>query len=386
MKQSIYSVALLGMSEKGLSTFVYFVRKQASKYLKLDIAKNADVFIVDFDTKEGVEQWHTYCVASGKPAILLASTNPNKSNIIWVKKPVASNELLVAIPQLIDLFISPQSQQTNVVSVDKPAVVRELDISQQGTRQGAGYQRAFSDDYSPNLTLSKDEIAEICGVNEDVDFASNDFEKQAVFTDEKTILHFVKQAVELAFAKKAVVYLEGLPFELAVLGDSDKVFVDLKNRHLRHLCAMVLPKAPTFRVEQIPQSKYKEVFAVAEKTLPTVEQVVWQIALWTSRGRLIKPLSTKTILHLTHWPNFTKLVITPYALQIAALLVRNDMTVEDLVKTLQIPQRYIFTLATAAYAIDLVQQRDSRGQTAKLAWGSSKPSFFNTILRSLRFA
>lgn len=387
MAARVFNVALLGMGEKSLSTFIYFLRRQASQTLKVDIARNADVYIVDYDNKEGQAQWKEFCASPSKPAIVLASENPNTNNTIWIRKPVSSNDLALALPKLIELAENPQVAK-NISSAQQEAQYesdRSLDISSREKKVNAGYQREFSDDFSPNLTLSKDELSELCGDRVDIDFKSKDFAGQATFSEKNTILSAVKAAINTAREKKALVHLEGLPFQLAVLGDSGKVLVDLNNRHLRHLCAMVLPQQPKLRVENISAAKFKEKYSVSERALPTVDQVQWQVAMWTARGRLTQSISADSIVRLSYWPNFTRLTITPYALQIAALLVNNEMTVEEVTQTLKIPQRYVFSLVSASFAIGVLEQKNDRRVAIKFGQ-SARPGFFSTILRSLKLA
>lgn len=388
MKKKVYNVALLGMNEKGVSTFAYFIRKQADRYLKLTTPAMADVFITDFDTEAGISQWHEYCRTTRKPSIILSVENPKKANTVWVKKPVASNELLLAVAKLTELVSNPEQEREKetkpVLQAVESAKETNLIIQAKG-KVSAGYQREFTDDFSPNLTLSKDEIAECCGIRENIAITAPEFEKQATFREEKTLLEVVKKAINLARDKQAVVYIEGMPFTFAILPHDGKVFVDLTNRHLRHLCAMPMQVAPNLKVVQLSATDYSKAFPMQIKFMPTIEQTLWQIALWTARGRLLKPLKPDAKLRLQHWPNFTRLQITPYALQIAALWVKNDMTTEEIAQSLNIPQRFVYAVASAAYTIGMLDVKESTTAVFKVDW-KPKTGLFNSILRSLKIA
>lgn len=391
MKKKIYNVALLGMNEKGLSTFAYFIRKQADKYLKLATPATADVFIADFDTEAGISQWHEHCRVTKKPSIILSVENPDKANSVWVRKPVASNELMLAIPRLIDLLENPKATDapSKAVKPELKAVAtpisKELNITSKEKTVVAGYKREFTDDFSPNLTLSKDEIAECCGIRENMPINHPDFDKLATFQEDKTLLQVVKKAIALAKEKNAVVHLEGLPFSFSVLPTGGRIYVDLNNRHLRHLCAMPMQVPPQLKAVQLSGMDYNKAFPMQVKFMPTVEQVLWQIALWTARGRLLKPLRADTKLRLQHWPNFTRLQITPYALQIAALWVKHDMTAEEVAESLNIPQRFVFAVASAAQVVGILEQKGSVASAFKVDW-KPKSGLFNSILRSLKIA
>lgn len=396
MKQKILNVALLGMSEKNVSTFAYFIRKQANELLKLSTASIADVFIVDFDNPAGVKLWQEHCAKTASPAIVLAMENPNKAKTIWVKKPVVSNDLQKALLRLINLYNSPASEveaetqlaptaKVEQLVAEKPPI-KAVETPASKTNKGkAGYQRSFSDEFSPNLTLSKDEIAECCGIRNDMQPSDKDFDKQVMFTEDKTLLHSLKQAIKLAKDKQMVVYIEGLPLAFAVLPEGDKVFVDLNNRHLRHLCVMPMQVMPQLKAVRVNPLDYNSTFSVPVKHMPSTEQVLWQMALWAARGRLIKPLTATGKMRLRYWPNFTRWQITPYALQIAALWTRYDLSPMDVAQTLKIPQRYVFAVASAAQTVDNVEFKAESQDAIKVDW-KPKNSLFANILRSLKIA
>lgn len=397
MTKALLNVALLGMSEKNVSTFAYFIRKQAHQAMKLSTASNADVYIVDFDNPAGVKEWEAHCAKSAKPAIALAMTQPAQARTVWVKKPVASNDLQHALKHLVELHSTPDS-----ASAPADAAVKKTEESVKTTtdkshlqvvetaptkkqKVATGYQRSFSDGFSPSLTLSKDEIAECCGIREDIQPGDKDFIKQVHFSEEKTLLHSLRQAIKLAKDKQAVVYLDGLPLSFAVLPEGEKVYVDLRNRHLRHLCAMPMQVMPQLKIVRINPLDYSSHFSVPVKHMPSTDQVLWQMTLWAARGRLIDPLTATQKMRLAHWPNFTRWQITPYALQIAALWTRYDLSPMEVAASLKIPQRYVFAVASASQTVGLVKQSEQKHQAIKVDW-RPKNSLFATILRSLKIA
>ncbi len=54
------------------------------------------------------------------------------------------------------------------------------------------------------------------------------------------------------------------------------------------------------------------------------------------------------------WPNFTKLLVFRYAVQITSAWSRNNLSLLATAKQLQIPQRYVFTLYNAMHSIGCV--------------------------------
>lgn len=392
MKNTVLNIALLGMSEKGISTFAYFIRKQSGHHLKLDTADSADIYITDFDTESGISQWHEHCRAAGKPSILISVENPVKPNTVWVKKPVVSGQLQTAIAQLIKMAETPSldailhEEPQKVVARPAPRLqVVEHEVQADNKERKNGYQRSFSDEHSPNLTLSRDEIVECCGAREDMRPEHTDFKKLVFFNEEKTLLASLKKAIQTAKEKHCVVYIKGLPVQFAVLPGAEKIVVELENRHLRHLCAMPMQVMPQLQSLHVTPLECEGLFPAHHQNMRSTEQVLWQMALWTARGRLPASINPAEKMQLEYWPNFTRLQITPHALHIAALWTRYSLSPLDIAGILQIPQRYVFALASAAHTTGLLQQNAQGESLMKMDW--KKPNkLFSTILRSLKIA
>lgn len=381
MSTQLAKIALLGMSEKTSTTFSYFIRKQANQYVKLSQAEQAEIFITDFDNELGISDWHTYCRSTNKPSIILSVENPNKPNTIWIAKPVISSKLLAAIPKLLQLGLNPVKEQED--EVEKPKQVAAN--SGKDKRAKTGYKRQFSDDFSPNLSLSKEEIIESCGSREDIKFDDPGYKRAATYNENASLLASLNKAIDLAKEKQVVVYLEGLPFEIAIIPNEGRISIDLNNRHLRHICAMPLSVPLALKAVKISAKDYRTTFPLAVKHMPSTDQVLWQIALWSARGRLAQSINPQSKLSLPSWPNFTRLQITPYAIQIAALWTQYSMTADEVAEALEIPQRYVYALASASHAIGQLREEKAAFGMAKIDW-KPKSSLFNSILRSLRIA
>jgi hypothetical protein len=58
---------------------------------------------------------------------------------------------------------------------------------------------------------------------------------------------------------------------------------------------------------------------------------------------------------MRHWPVFTRWAETPNAMRIAALLVAAPRTPLDVARALEIPQRHVFPVLSAARAVGLLE-------------------------------
>ena len=86
-----------------------------------------------------------------------------------------------------------------------------------------------------------------------------------------------------------------------------------------------------------------------------VQALLWQIALWSARGRLILSITPDTPLRLRHWPNLTRLAQIPNAVRISAFLARTPVSLRLTHRMLGIPLSDIIDFIAATYAIDLLE-------------------------------
>jgi len=88
----------------------------------------------------------------------------------------------------------------------------------------------------------------------------------------------------------------------------------------------------------------------------SLEGLEWDLALWASRGRLPRGTSLDHPIRLKSWPNLTRLAVPPEAMRIAGLWSRSSPSLRDTVRSLGIPQRYVFVFYSACVALGHVEQ------------------------------
>ncbi|MBL7489454.1 hypothetical protein I6A60_34025 [Frankia sp. AgB1.9] len=113
-------------------------------------------------------------------------------------------------------------------------------------------------------------------------------------------------------------------------------------------------------------------YAVDHPDMVPLDVLLWKLALSASRGRLPLDTSLDTPFALREWPNFTRLVVTPGAMSVAALWVRQPSTLRQTIDLLHLPAEDVFVFYSAAAAADLVR-RDLPSRPASLL-ASAPPS------------
>jgi hypothetical protein len=117
---------------------------------------------------------------------------------------------------------------------------------------------------------------------------------------------------------------------------------------------------------------------------------IWKLAIWTSKGRYPDSIDIYKTVFLKHWPNFTRLLITPHALRIAAFLIEGPKTLMEISETLNIKPQYVFVFISATNAVGLIGQVEGKVVKTNKALPSARvkkskfKNLFSKILGRLR--
>ncbi len=85
----------------------------------------------------------------------------------------------------------------------------------------------------------------------------------------------------------------------------------------------------------------------------SLKELLWQAAFHVSQGRLPEGCTKYDVVQFRHWPNLTRLPITPHAAPICALLTRTPTTIMLVRRILQVPREEVFQIYSAAYCAGL---------------------------------
>ena len=117
-----------------------------------------------------------------------------------------------------------------------------------------------------------------------------------------------------------------------------------------------------------------------------MDAFIWQMAVWTSKGRYPVSINITKPLYLKYWPNFTQLMVIPHSLRIAALLITTPRSAINIADSLEIDSQYVFMFISATNAIGLLgqasRQEDEIVAPPKLEISKSK-EYIGRILTKL---
>ncbi|MFN8038960.1 MAG: hypothetical protein U0Q07_07085 [Acidimicrobiales bacterium] len=146
-----------------------------------------------------------------------------------------------------------------------------------------------------------------------------------------------------------------------VWGDWGELRIDPKSRtvvssgpldDLRPLCHGKVDPA-RFHVETLPPVPIEHPDDVT--LVHGWHALAWDVALWCSRGRIPAGTDLHAPIVLEHWPDLTRLTITPHAVRIVAAWMHEPRSLVDLAAALEVEQRSVFAVYSAARAIGLAR-------------------------------
>jgi hypothetical protein len=94
--------------------------------------------------------------------------------------------------------------------------------------------------------------------------------------------------------------------------------------------------------------------------LRSLDELMWQVALFTANGRLLAQLHPTDLLRLHRWPNLTRLPMTPNTMRICALLARHAVTILLVPRILRIAREEAYTVCSAALSAQAAHVVTSR--------------------------
>lgn len=115
---------------------------------------------------------------------------------------------------------------------------------------------------------------------------------------------------------------------------------------LRELCRQ---DAPALQAQAAGASA-----GVVTQPLPAL---LWQLAIWSSQGRLPAGIGADTPLRLRQWPNLTRLEALPDATRLSALLTKTPATLRIIIRLLRVDPEHACTFLAAAHALGLLDWR-----------------------------
>jgi hypothetical protein len=411
-KHTHLTVALHGMDARSVKIFTLFLKGPCGNSGSVAThPEEADIDIFDSDAPASKTLLDKHLqLALQKPVMVLSLTGFEHKGILSLTKPVKTDDMLLALDQANKLIgkLSLKHSSKGIAPAPKASLLTPTVIEEEGHEFGKDslpndntvdaahslspsvlmakssqsgvkeYQQEedgidheaiktiLYDNYKHEknakhlCTLSLDQKSFQAYVRSDGEADVNDPAQfsNAHYNPDNYYLGIVQTAIAACRGKNQAFVLRSkwkpiilLPLNQEVLLGGDeaelKVFAEIRLKHGKK-------KAQELRLTPM-DSTVVDVGRALNKT-QRMDTFLWKLACWTSMGRYPQDLDFRKPIYLLHWPNFSRLLVTPHALRIAALLVQGPRTMGSIAEILNIKPQFVFVFVSAAYSIGLVGQ------------------------------
>lgn len=124
----------------------------------------------------------------------------------------------------------------------------------------------------------------------------------------------------------------------------------------------------SIRIQSVPISQEDFELLAKGHILTPLNDVLWNAAIFGSRGRLVQALRADMPVKLMAWPNLTRVDFRPEHMQLAALLGKQAQTLQQLQARTQFAEAELIAFLNAAWSIQLLDTR------AELVAAASSPA------------
>jgi hypothetical protein len=405
-----FKVMVNGFEPRAQERLAMFLQGRARGICEVVGEEQAEAAIVDLDGFGGEQLWPIFRARFQGPAVIMSVGEKRLPNALWVRKPVIVEDFLQAL-RLVHQRLKAERQPTPtartttavlpvargepagtgrlpampaVIDDRRPAVPQLRDPSSSrpsGDADGVGR--------AAGLAWTEQQIHESCGAMEDAVYL-DPMRRGELFYEPADYLQGVlqmacRQARESL--RPARVDLGGL--SMIVLAGGRQVFSDTREQRLRPLCVIPVARRSA-TVSELRDDELPRILP-ADPRLLRSETMLWLVSLWASRGRVPRGTDLDAAVSLANWPGFSRLLIPPRAMQIAALWSARPQSLMQTARVLAIPHRYVFGLYSACLTVGLAEQSGTANvAAADLADGMTAPAekrgILGSLLRKLRMS
>jgi len=323
---------------RGICTLVDETSAQAG-IVNMDCAGAEKLFE---DYRKRLPELPTITIAIKQPAL---EEQEAVEDVIFVKKPISVESLIDALKRL------RAQVGDSVPAGTRAGTLKGASEKKKDKKAGAVTTRSVT----RVLELKDEPGPAYSGTLNKLD------QPESVFFDPSNrLLGSVMKARKIASSSNQSVKME-LPLPS---GNSESIIVsprplevvtDISEETLKTLCTDMISEGVKVTPLTPEEGRKEEQASLDNKAeRHSLESFLWATAVWSSRGSIPQNINVKAPVLLRHWPNFTRLIITPNALRIAALWVEMPHSPLLIAKVLRIPLHHVLVFYTAAYAIGLI--------------------------------
>ena len=313
------------------------IKKQTSiSPEKNNISKKTST-IKEIKTKIQIDDTHK--VTRKITPYLPLDTVEKPPKIIPNKPHIKKNKPQEKIDELHDVIskMQPYSSSDNVTSLKKTS-------NKLTTKKPNTLKNKADDNKNKQITIEKDTLKFVSS-RLDINLNNSTIVEKLIYSTHKYLQGKLTRLYAKAQREGKITILDTSYGIISYNPKNHKAFVSVNNTTLQNISSIANLKG-----KYLPQSAHP----IVDKNWEDADALLWKTTIWASRGRLPSGTNIDTPFILKHWPNLTRFMMTPHAMEITALWVQEPITLRKTIRLLAIPQRTVFSFYSAVVALDLV--------------------------------
>ncbi len=372
--QTPLKVTLLGMEGHFQLLFKKLFNGPLQGHCSIINDDTADFAILDMDSRGAHALWLDFKKKVDKPVIVLSLTETHFPDTVCVLKPLQITDLLAALTK-IALRVGRQKRRTEKrLQIEKnPQIKREV----LGHLSNQPLKDTFK---AAELSYNPLDAAGFCGNIEDKWYRQEKISEKLFYRPAFHLQGILSRAIKEVRETNRPILLRGLGRDIVVFVGGRYVHTSMPAQQMRAICNITFEKRYIdflFKRNHTFNSRLLHHKAVKS------ERILWDVTLWSSRGRLPYGTDVDTPFSLLSWPNLTRLTRTPHAIQLAALWYKQSISLRATSILLNISPRYIYTFYSACHQQGLITKH-SRVKTYIEAPVKQSQGFLKRLMGFLR--
>lgn len=363
-------VALHGMNERSYKMMAMYLQGPCKGVAAVVNSNSAEIDIFDADSVTGQNLLRDHFSKNSPKPVIILSLNDEQSfeTALYVKKPVKTDDMLSAFAKarkllqhdnksaLTALDFSKMSSGSDNSLASVASEVMELEPVLKKYVMDSDEQKKTSK-HQAAMQLNEKGFGAFIGNVPGIDVNDPKQFIKASYNPNDYFQGYVESAYKVSREKGQNRQLNSGWNPLVIFPDNNEIWLDVDESQVRAFAGLAIKSTLGSKMSVTPVSK--EMMDKESMTLErfhSMDAFLWKIACWASKGRYPSTIDIKKPVYLKSWPNFTRLLVTPHALRIAALLIQGPRTLPNVAEVLDIKPQYVFVFISAACSLGIAGQ------------------------------
>ncbi|MEH6626739.1 MAG: hypothetical protein V7739_09850 [Motiliproteus sp.] len=213
---------------------------------------------------------------------------------------------------------------------------------------------------APRIKLTsatEQEILDCCGNSPDLNLGVHGQRRRLMFNPEGQLLSLARQAIERAHQEQSSVAIDGLSkLHLVYQPECGRFYSGINEDFLAQM-AHVRFQFGELKLRLLSEERIETIRQQTDFAYYPANQLLWKLACWSSRGRLMGGIDLDACYQLEQLPDSNVLIGLPHTEKLIELWQAGPRTAQQVMDRLRAEQRFVFPFMTAAWVLGWLKKQ-----------------------------